>query len=524
MPRERATTSHSKLFDKITSIPEAFEHAKEAFANAAYVKEHGIGGWLKRMVDTSPTPKSGKYLPPTTTWFVGQGFEVIPLYILNDPDDAYKVLVEYANLSRSEVAAGRPAVVRKGSMYKASEPFLGEWSITSADIGDPQQESLNETWRDGVNKQTAADHSIDTKHIFGELFDKHSEGEVLDGQKFAEAMIQDITTFTLGIVPTAEESEELHYLLNHGMDMTTMREMMPGVMQPLIDLKQGKEWERVDARADEVVEKCIKRAKDQNGGTAPAHSFLSYIERDAQKHNPNDKTAQWQEVRSQVRTTLVAGSESTGVTLEWMGIELSQNQDQQMKVMMELRGVMEQKNLNTPEKIAKFLASSDIKDAMPNTEAWLAELGRVHGVASVVPREAGRPIQGEDGKIVNPIPLALSDGAIVPPGALIMISPYTMHKDARIHKDPLTLNPERFLDENGKFKPLTVKDGVLTFSAGPWMCKGPDVSKTAQRAILLELARRKLLIHIAPGTPTQFEENAGFVVRPANSPKFVFTK
>ena len=75
------------------------------------------------------------------------------------------------------------------------------------------------------------------------------------------------------------------------------------------------------------------------------------------------------------------------------------------------------------------------------------------------------------------------DGYEVPPGALVLTSPYVVHRDPRCFDDPLRFDPSRWQ------KPLAVRDAYFPFGGGARRCIGEAFATMVGTIILSQLAR-----------------------------------
>ena len=75
------------------------------------------------------------------------------------------------------------------------------------------------------------------------------------------------------------------------------------------------------------------------------------------------------------------------------------------------------------------------------------------------------------------------DGYEVPPGALVLTSPYVVHRDPRFFDDPLRFDPSRWQ------KPLAVRDAYFPFGGGARRCIGEAFATMVGTMILSQLAR-----------------------------------
>ena len=142
-------------------------------------------------------------------------------------------------------------------------------------------------------------------------------------------------------------------------------------------------------------------------------------------------------------------------------------------------------------------------------ERLLAEIGRVAGddpLAFEHIREMAyaRNVFSETLRLYPPITfmprVALEHGFIgqrrVKRGALIMVSPWVMHRHHALWRDPDAFDPDRFSPAREQALP---EWGYIPFGQGPRVCVGQAFAYTEAVLILAELLRRYRFEPLAPG-------------------------
>ncbi len=152
------------------------------------------------------------------------------------------------------------------------------------------------------------------------------------------------------------------------------------------------------------------------------------------------------QVRDQVVTFLVAGHETAASALTWALYLLASHPAEQ-----ELLAA-------TPEiDIARAVAEETLRLYPP---AW------------VISRAGTRP--------------DVIDGHDIPAGALVITSPYLIHRDPRYWPDPEVFRPERFRNR----LTTTQRLAYLPFGMGPRLCIGRDFARWEMVEVLATLAPR----------------------------------
>ena len=170
-----------------------------------------------------------------------------------------------------------------------------------------------------------------------------------------------------------------------------------------------------------------------------------------------------EELRDQVVTFIVAGHETVASALAWAWYLLGEHPQVADQVAAEAEEVLGGRAPTFADLPQLRWASAVFDEAM-----------RLYPPGWLITRKA----LAED----------TVDGHTIPAGALVLISPYLVHRhpEANDGFDPEAFAPQRFLD--GPPSPAT---GVyIPFGAGPRLCIGRDMARAEGAVVLAALARR----------------------------------
>lgn len=175
-----------------------------------------------------------------------------------------------------------------------------------------------------------------------------------------------------------------------------------------------------------------------------------------------------QEVRDQVVTFIVAGHETVASALSWSWALLADHPDAQMRLQEEADAVLG----------GRLPGFSDY-ERLPYARAVLDEALRLFPPAWLVTRSA------READVLA--------GADVPAGALIILSPWIVHRQPSAWADPEEFRPERFLGAS------VDRSSFIPFGAGPRMCIGRDFAYVEGALMLAAIAGRYALSY-PPGS------------------------
>ncbi|MCX5216047.1 cytochrome P450 [Kitasatospora sp. NBC_00240] len=175
------------------------------------------------------------------------------------------------------------------------------------------------------------------------------------------------------------------------------------------------------------------------------------------------------EILSEITALLAAGSETTAVTMAWLLHELGRNPDLEERLHQEVDTVLAGDRL-TADHLPRLLL----------TRRLVTETLRLHNPGWIVTRQATVPVR--------------LGTALLPAGADLVWSPYTLHRDPELYHDPLRFDPDRWLPD----RPQPPRGAYIPFGAGKRMCIG-DGFTWAEATVLTALVASRWTLRHAPG-------------------------
>jgi cytochrome P450 len=263
--------------------------------------------------------------------------------------------------------------------------------------------------------------------------------------------------------------------------------MLPAAIPTLRDVARMRFRRRWVGLMDEIIEARLRAPHEGK----PRDLFDMLL---AARDPETGKAFSRPQLRDQMATMIVAGHETTALALFWALYLLASSPADQERVADEVRGI----ELG-PDGAANALAK------LTYTRAVVNESLRLYPPAFAVARMAiGADRLGD-------VP--------VPRGALVMISPWVLHRHTRLWTDPDAFNPARFLSHARQ----PHRFAYMPFGAGPRICIGEQLALTEACLVLAMVIQRfhVALADVRPVVPvavivTQPDHAAPFRLRPRN--------
>ncbi len=236
--------------------------------------------------------------------------------------------------------------------------------------------------------------------------------------------------------------------------------IMSGVRNPIrlpavFPTPRNRQFFQALTTLDDAVEAMLIRRKQLGLGD----DLLSLLIR-AQEEQGKDRLPDRQ-IRDEVVTLLIAGHETVATALTWSWYLLSQNPQQRLEFFSEVDSVL---NGSPP--------GTETFEQLPYTLNVFQEGLRLYPPAWLITRKA---LQPDD-----------VAGILIPENALVIISPYTMHRHPEFWEAPAQFNPHRFsvdaVNQRHKF-------AYIPFGGGPALCIGKNFALIEAQIVLAKLSQ-----------------------------------
>jgi cytochrome P450 len=210
------------------------------------------------------------------------------------------------------------------------------------------------------------------------------------------------------------------------------------------------------ARLDRLVYQIIEGRRRSPG---QREDLLALLLAEAHGDGPGISNRQ---LRDEVITLLVAGHETTALTLTWAAYLLARHPQADARLQRELASVLDGRPPNLQD-----------LPRLPFTEHVISETLRLYPASYITARESLRDVEVE--------------GHAIQKGTLVLISQWARHRDPRVFDHPDSFRPERWAD--GLDKRLRRGD-YFPFGMGPRQCIGGSFAMLESVLVLAAVRQR----------------------------------
>jgi cytochrome P450 len=364
------------------------------------------------------------------------------VYVLKHPDLVREVLVT------------RQHEFGKGLGIQWTKMFLGEGLLTSEGEFHTRQRRLAQP---AFHRHRIAAYGEEMTSHARRARERWSAGQVLDVDEEMMRLTLAIASSTLfgqDVETDADQVREdaatiLGQFLRFALPFSSVIQKLP--------LPSNRRFARAVARLDALVYRLIAQRRAEGGDGGDLLSLLLSAQDEEGGGGMTDR-----QLRDEVMTLLLAGHETTSNALTWTWYLLSQNPDAEARWRDELRTVL-----------GGRVPTVEDLPALRYTEMVMAESMRLFPPAWGVGRR-------------TLVDLVLG-GYPMRAGAIIAMSPYVMHRDARFWPDPERFDPERFTPEARAARP---RFAYFPFGGGARSCIGESFAWMEGVLVLATLGQR----------------------------------
>jgi len=375
-----------------------------------------------------------------------------PVLLVNTPSGARRVLQEnHPNYTKQTVQYGALSLVTGAGLLTADgEPWRRHRRI------------MQPAFHHGGLDQVAAATLTATESL-RRVWDDAPAGTPVDADAATMRAMLEVVGRTLFADDLAGHGERVVTAVDQALHVVLARARSPLANGPLARLPSlsRRRLRRSVATLDEVCAEVVHRRRRQ--GVEPEDNDLLAVLLRA-----SDELSD-REIRDELVTLVIAGHETVASSLTWTLHLLAGAPVVQKQLHAELDGVLS----GAPR-------WADLP-ALTYTRAVVDESLRLYPPAWVITRRA-----------INEDRI---DDVTVPPGTLLLISPWLLHRREQTWPDPLRFDPSRFLGAEQSRR----REGYLPFGAGPRLCIGRDFALVEATLVLAALLRDRT-VRQPPGT------------------------
>jgi len=373
----------------------------------------------------------------------------IHVYFLNSPELVESVLVT------------NQQNFRKDRVIQNSRWFLGQGLLTSEGGEWLRQRRLSQP---AFHRERLALYARIINGCAEEMLDSWKDGENRDVHQEMMQLTLRVVAKVLFSVDVKNESKEVAAALNLLMKHSSGARMLLPPWVRYLPLPFLIRVRRAVRQLDEVVYRIIRERRRSENDNGDLLSMLMSA-RDEDGSRMTDR-----QLRDEVMTFLLAGHETTALSLSWAWYLLSENPEAENKLHHELARVLDGKN-----------PSFEDLPRLCYTEAVVKESVRLYPPAWSLARTAA-----EDFEI---------GGYLVPAGSNVVMSQWIMHRDPRFFPSPEQFDPGRWFEEHTQRLP---RFAYFPFGGGPRYCVGASFAMMEATLLLAAIAQR-FRLRMVPG-------------------------
>ena len=370
-----------------------------------------------------------------------------PSYLVNSPSAVRRVLVDNAkNYGKGTI------------QYRALSLVTGEGLLTSdGEAWRRQRRDLQPAFHHSALQDIGAHVSSATDRV-ARQWSYLPAGTVVDVDAFMMGAALEVVAASLMSTDLTGRSSDIAAATLEALDVVVARARVPITPPRWMPTPANRTLHRSVARLDSAVADMVSARTD-----SPGEDLLGML---LAVRDESGRPLQIEQIRDQLVTFIVAGHETVASALGWAWGLIATHPEVGDRIAEEADAV-------APGRAVTF---DDYRD-LAFTRAVIDETLRLYPPAWLITRSA--------------IHADVLDDVEVPAGALVIMSPWLLHRHPQLWDDPQAFRPERFLDGVDRFS-------HIPFGAGPRLCIGRDFSYVESVLMVAELARR-FTVRLPPG-------------------------
>lgn len=360
----------------------------------------------------------------------------------------------------------------KGDIIAKMKPLIGEGLFTSEGDFWRRQRKLAQPAFHRQRIQNFAAIMVDaTERTVDRWSDLARSGVEVDVMAEMSALTLAIVGRALFGVDLSDRASDVGRSLLIAFEELTRRVTNPFSLPLALPTPGHIRLRRATRALDEVVVGIIEKRR----ATSELHHDLLAMLMEMRDADTGEAMSNRQ-LRDEVMTFVLAGHETTAVTLAWAMHLLAQNREVEERLRREVRDALGERRPSIADLPQLGLARRVIDETM-----------RLYPPVSAIQRQA---IGADE-----------IDGYEIAPGSFIVLLPYSTHRDPVLWSEPERFDPDRFLPEASAARH---RYAYYPFGAGPRICIGNEFALMEAQLVLAMIVQR-YRFSPAPNRPVESE-------------------
>jgi cytochrome P450 len=346
----------------------------------------------------------------------------------------------------------------KGEMVGRMRVLLGDGLFTSEGEVWRRQRRLAQPAFHRQRIQGFADLMVErTSRTLDAIEERSRAGAPVDVMAEMSRLALTIVGRALFDVDLGDQASGVGRALPVALEALTRRIFNPLALPMAVPTSANRRLRWATRELDRVVFDIIRRRQESPVGHADLLAMLMEM-RDADTGEGMNSV----QLRDEVMTFVLAGHETTAVTLAWAVHLLARNPEIERR----LRAEIEHAIGDRPPQLADL-------GNLPMARRVIEETLRLFPPIGAIQRQA---IGGDE-----------IDGCAIPAGARIVVCAYAMHRDPALWPDPERFDPDRFLPDRSEGRH---RFAYIPFGGGPRLCIGNEFAMMETQIVLAMLLQR----------------------------------
>jgi len=395
------------------------------------------------------------------------------IYYLGHPDMIRDVLIAHQNK------------FKKSRMLERARVLLGDGLLTSEGNHHRRQRRLVQP---AFHRDRLAGYGAVMVARSAVVRDQWQSGQSFDVMQEMMRLTLAIVAKTLFSTDVDSEADDIGVALTQVFDLFEVILMPFSEILEKLPLPAVRRFKRARKRLDETIYRLIAERRASGSDAGDLLSML-LLARDEDQDEEGSHGMTDEQVRDEALTLFLAGHETTANALTWAWYLLSQNPPAEAAFHAELDRVL-----------AGRLPSFDDLPQLRYAESVFAEALRLYPPAWGIGRRALEDYPVGD--------------FVIPARAVVLMSPYVVHRDPRWFPDPLLFRPERWLPDD----PARPKFAYFPFGGGARVCIGERFA-WMEGTLLLAAIGQRWRLRLEPGH--RVETHARITLRPKHGMRMI---